>query len=149
MRTYLKKAILILLLAVASVPCLAQQSGTVSFTYDENGNRTNRQMATAKNNKNKCDATDNMNTNVIDSFEKLSVSVYPNPTKDKVNISINNKSTETPVHLTVSTPTGAVLFDKFMADSFETIDLSNLSNGMYLIKLVVNNERKTWTVTKE
>ena len=38
MKTLLTKAILLLLLAVAAVPCLAQQRGTVSFNYDENGN---------------------------------------------------------------------------------------------------------------
>ena len=143
------KAILILLLAVAAVPCLAQQSGTVSFAYDENGNRTNRQIATAKDNKNKSDATDSLNTNIVDSLEELSISVYPNPTKNKVNISINNKSKESSIHLTVSTPTGAVLFDKPIATTFETIDLSKLSDGMYIVTLLFNNEKKTWIVTKE
>ena len=46
MKTHLTKAILILLMAVAAVPSLAQQRGTVSFSYDANGNRTAQQIET-------------------------------------------------------------------------------------------------------
>lgn len=74
-------------------------------------------------------------------------SVYPNPFNDVVNISSNNKVIKANV---VDVLGKAVLSLKESSEGITSIDLSNLSNGMYFLILESDgNERKTVKLVKE
>lgn len=45
MKSILFNSIIVFMLTLSVVPCLAQQSGTVTFGYDANGNRCVRQIS--------------------------------------------------------------------------------------------------------
>lgn len=151
MKARLKKVLLILLMIVAAVPCLAQQRSTISFSYDENGNRTTRGLALKR------VSDDGMNVMVADSpldkanvtFSTMNVNIYPNPTTDKVNIAMTNTSTNSPLRVIIVNANGAVLFDGIMNSLNETVDVKDFSSGVYFLRLVLNDESHTWAIIKE
>jgi hypothetical protein len=63
----------------------------------------------------------------INEIDKLGVMIYPNPTKEKINIVTNGDFNK----VTITDFTGKVVF----TGTSKTIDVSALSNGVYFIKV--------------
>ena len=82
-------------------------------------------------------------SNEVFAFEDFTF--YPNPTKN--NITIANKSIIDSVEIT------SILGQRVMAKNINAlsseIDLSSLSNGIYFVKILSNNQIKTVKVIKE
>lgn len=87
MKYILFNAIIVFFLTLSVVPCLAQQSGTVTFGYDANGNRRVRQINLSGRDvdmiKGDANPAIGERTPFFDSFEDLSIAIFPNPTKGK------------------------------------------------------------------
>jgi hypothetical protein len=73
------------------------------------------------------------NVATIEDLVDSQVSVYPNPFSDFIQIEIEHES-----KLSIVSLNGEVLMNKTIQSS-EKIDLSNLTNGMYIVKLVSEN----------
>jgi hypothetical protein len=72
-------------------------------------------------------------------FESKSVTVYPNPSKNVFNISLDNVSK---FNLILHDITGKVLFNEVNINNVNnnfTLDLNNFSNGIYLLKVVTKD----------
>ena len=84
------------------------------------------------------------NVNLIDyNTNKLLVSVYPNPTNGIINLKINDPNLND-VSIEITDIMGRTI-NKFTKDCHnalceETIDLSNLTNGIYFVKISNNTE---------
>ncbi len=74
------------------------------------------------------------------------INVYPNPTHEKVNVQWQNISEQT-LHFTLYDLSGKIVFDNqkkySLGKNSETIDLSSLSSGVYL--LTMNNGKENFT----
>ena len=66
------------------------------------------------------------------------ITLYPNPTRDMVNITTNDK----PVNLTLTTLSGQVLLNKENIYAQHTLDLSHYTKGLYVLT-VFNSDGKT------
>jgi hypothetical protein len=68
--------------------------------------------------------------------------VYPNPTRNTLNVSIASPSVEK-VSIVITDISGKVLIQQSVVlnsgDNVQTLDVSNLSQGTYLIKTICNN----------
>ena len=150
MRKYLKKAILILLMAVAVVPCLAQQSGTESFSYDENGNRTARSINIRRVIENGKDVEAESPTllEATDVFANTKVSIFPNPTMDIVFLIVESDKEEHLLQMRLSNSAGTIIQEKYLMGDSESIDLSGLSSGVYLLQLTADTEVHVWKIIK-
>lgn len=150
MRTYLTKAILILLLTVTVVPCLAQQSGTVSFAYDANGNRITRSINIRKVSENGKDIEGGgpILAEVTDVFANIVISIYPNPTKGIVFLSLESKEKHHLLKMRLANPSGAILQEKYLEGNLESIDLSSQPAGVYLLQLTTDTEASVWKIIK-
>jgi len=150
MKTIVEKAVLIFLLTISAVSGLAQQNGIVTFGYDANGNRILRSLSFSKVNENgKNVECENQNlSNAEDFFEHMEISIYPNPTQDKVNLTVANNPMETPLFVTLVTTTGDVIEKKQMTFGNELFDLSNQASGIYFLELMVGLEKHTWKIIK-
>jgi hypothetical protein len=82
----------------------------------------------------------------IKSFAEDDAKIYPNPTAGKLHIQSNYNEIE---YLTVSTLSGRKLYEKRNTETKETIDMSNLSSGVYLIKLFHKNDISIYKVIKK
>lgn len=66
------------------------------------------------------------------------IKIYPNPTNSFFNIEIKeyNSSTEIEVYNCI----GQLIISKPVTDSVANVDLSAFANGLYIIKILNNNE---------
>lgn len=69
----------------------------------------------------------------------LSISLYPNPTKEILTV-LNNNWNNSIGQLTILDNNGRILSNQFMIDEKMSLDVSNLQAGMYYV--VVQNENK-------
>lgn len=147
MNRQLKIVALLIALIGAWPVCHAQQTHTISFSYDLDGNRTNREILFGR-----LERTGEANEELLpfatDSFETIEVNLYPNPTNDKFFVELKGDTSEkaeaTLVHIS-----GAVLEKRNLTDFRELFDLSGLAPGIYLLKLTVDNETHVWKVIKK
>lgn len=64
----------------------------------------------------------------------IEVSIFPNPTNDLVNLTLTNLPTD--AQIVIQSIDGKEVMRKSQLGSTETMDVSNLSSGAYIIKLV-------------
>lgn len=72
--------------------------------------------------------------------------VYPNPTENKINVELNNSLEK---KITVLDITGKVVYETKTWSSVETIDLANLSNGVYILQVQSETESKMLKIIKQ
>ncbi len=78
------------------------------------------------------------------SLENSKFQVYPNPTNDKITLKLNGEKTQ----ISVEDLWGKTLFSTQTRETEPTIDLSNFSAGMYLIKTIQKGRTRTTKVIK-
>ncbi len=149
MDTFMKKATLLLLFALASVvPCLAQSN--VTFGYDANGNRISSEITFKKSSVDGRSVEDFSNalTYVKDNILLTEVVMFPNPTKGEFSICIKRDDQRMAVRAMLSSPAGTILEEKTLTGDKETFDLSNQADGIYLLRISVGEEAHVWKVIK-
>lgn len=81
----------------------------------------------------------------VEDFATAKVKAYPNPVKNVLNISFNENISDVAVFNLV----GQQVLSKKINTTEAQVDMSNLAQGTYLVKVTVNNEVKTMKVVKE
>jgi hypothetical protein len=138
----------------------------IEFTYDENGNRKSRQLvvqqlksATIKfpvTDPKTLEFADNSKKgNAEDSIQKLKgvdgeiqTFIYPNPTKGFLKVEITNMPLEASSELKVYDMSGSEVIDKRIFDSLSEVDLSHLKDGIYILRIKVNDRFFNWKIVK-
>ncbi|MES1182063.1 MAG: T9SS type A sorting domain-containing protein, partial [Flavobacterium sp.] len=80
-----------------------------------------------------------------DVFNTQNFSYYPNPVKDILNISFDQQIS----HIAVVNLLGQTVIEKAGDANQNSVDMSGLSNGAYLVKVTSDNQIKTIKVIKE
>ncbi len=78
-------------------------------------------------------------TNVHDLLVAETFNVYPNPANDQLNIKLSE-----PAKIIITNYTGQVVFENY--SKAETIDVSYLDSGMYIITILQSNSTKSQKV---
>lgn len=139
-------ALLIALIGAWPV-CHAQQTQTVTFAYDLNGNRITREISFGKQERNG-EKSEEFLSSATDFFETMEVSLYPNPTNDKFFVELKGDTNEK-AEATLTHISGAVLEKRILTNSLESFDLSDHAVGVYLLRIEVGNETHIWKVIKK
>lgn len=147
MNRQLRIVALLIALVSAWPICHAQQTQMVTFAYDLDGNRTNRELLFGRMERNG-ESSEEFLPTATDFFETIEVSLYPNPTNDKFFVELKGDTSEK-AEATLTHISGAVLEKRILADSRELFDLSGLAPGLYLLKLTVDDETHVWKVIKK
>jgi len=71
--------------------------------------------------------------------------VYPNPTTDRINFILSNKSQK----ILITNIAGEIIFEEFNPQKQETFDLSNISNGVYLVNILTDKNIFTTKIIKK
>lgn len=82
----------------------------------------------------------------VTEIAEQTISIYPNPTTSIVHLNLAGKSIQ---NLKMVDVTGKIISEKNHVNSTETIDLSNFSNGLYLVILQSENGTQSFKVVKE
>lgn len=146
------KKILILGLCLWSVMLAnGQQPFYISFNYDENGNRTGTEILFTR----AGGVGDNtmeeqvFMSSISDSFNTVEVSVYPNPTNEKVYVATNNMENGHTMKALLMSVSGETLEERTVSGSKESFDLSGRASGIYLLELNLDQEKHIWKVIKK
>ena len=93
------------------------------------------------------EGTGDYSNNEIVEFENGSVSlnVYPNPFNDNVVLNLTGTSS---MNIQLFDIHGKLILENVYSEGENTINLSNLQNGVYFIKTMINNESRTVKITK-
>ncbi len=79
----------------------------------------------------------------------MRVSLYPNPAKDKLTLTIQNKPDELSLVFKVTTISGTVLYETPLMDNTLSFDMSVLPSGIYMFQLIGGDRKHIWKVIKE
>jgi uncharacterized repeat protein (TIGR01451 family) len=77
------------------------------------------------------------------------LSVYPNPAKEELFISISNFKSNTTYHLELFNIAGQKVLDQSILQNNTKVDLTGLSKGLYLLKTNVEGSISTVKIVKE
>ena len=141
--------ILLLLLGglLSSYSVYAQN--TVSFTYDDCGNRIKRslQLRKVEENGKNVEAKNEYVSFANDSIGAVMVSLFPNPTEGRVTVSFSDNS-DAPIDAVLTSITGTIIERQSFVGNQHEFDLSSQPAGIYLLKLILGDETRTWKIVK-
>lgn len=148
----MKKITLTLLLVMGMlVPSLSvhAQNAIVQFTYDACGNRVLRSLLISKVEENGkgVEAENDYQDTAIEQIGDITVSLFPNPTEGRVSVLLSSDS-HTNIKALLTTTTGAILEQCQFTDIQHEFDLSSQPAGIYFLRLVMDDETRTWKIVK-
>lgn len=125
------------------------QNIEVVFTYDECGNRILRgiEMRKIEENGKNVENETAFFASATENIGDFQISLYPNPTDDKVVVELSEcccKKGEAILTTLIGTVIGQFHLDGLQHE----LDLSSWPSGIYLLKLVLDNETRTWKIVK-
>jgi len=130
---------------------LAQQ---IEYIYENAGNRVLRQIYVMRSNPygdNQLKNGEMADQQFSDTTGTYDFKLYPNPTRDVLNIESCESFLELPgKSISVYELTGKLLVQKQVEDRSTKIDLSNAVTGQYIVRMTSDNKKiREWKVIKE
>jgi YD repeat-containing protein len=128
-------------------------SQTIGFDYDESGNRISRTLITEQLKSGKIDfpVADPKNLNPLDLIPaegQINAKLYPNPNKGLIKVDVANMPVDPVTELRLYDLSGNQLLIKRNFDSYYEIDISHLKNGIYILRIKINETLFDWKVIK-
>jgi len=154
----------VIFLSFAIMQLHSQNNGSVNFEYDNSGNCIVKYKtivmysASAPTDENEIitdsaailnDAAGSTQVQIEDSVGEVNIVIYPNPTDGILNIMIQNSDGQTPVNYVLMQSSGKYLFGGATSDNPFALNLSGFSNGVYLLRLTINGNTRTYKIIKK
>lgn len=127
---------------------------TITYDYDDSGNRIKRYIVLDK----KSAYTDNAYTNdtsaldkekVVDELSEVKVTIYPNPTHERLNVELSGLNSDLPLEYQLYSQTGVLLQSRKSIGNPFTIDFSTYPTGIYILILKYKDSKSDWKVFKK
>ncbi len=123
-----------------------------SFGYDATGNRQNRTIllkSASSVSYHESAATAPEEKNYNETIGDLIISFFPNPTRSDINLKIENLNSDMPTYLALYDNAGRLIRILTQLQTYNTINLSGLPAGTYLITLKIGDSVSDWKIIKE
>jgi len=143
MKTILKIIIILLWIIIANV-ALFSQVPVIKFTYDASGNRTNRVITYEKKS-----LPPGNKLIYKDSLAEHDITIYPNPTKGLISIKITNMSKASSSSILLHDFFGKTIIKLEKLTEDNKVDLSNLPNASYFMKITIDDKTTEWKIIKQ
>ncbi len=143
MKNYLFSMLLILLL-----PCGINSQNKMTYAYDASGNRVERTIVLVTSSK-KSTLTKAKSTVLSETLSEQVVKIYPNPTKGQLAIEISNLENLKNGSCTIYNIQGKTILKQKIQNLKTNLDISNHSNGMYILHINIDGKISTWKIIKE
>jgi len=147
MKKYITTIVLLLFSACVT---FGQNTPAYAYTYDEAGNRIQRELIFIQGNKS-LESENTQQDSVVYNYNVFSydVKIYPNPTDGFFKVEIIDLPTNISLQIFVYDMQGRSIFSTTSNTSVTEIDFSNQANGMYILQLIIDNRKKEWSVLKQ
>lgn len=148
-----KSQIVFLALILCCINNLNSQS--VHFGYDDGGNRIIRNY-----NKNQESSDDEINEESgidrdLDDTDKLVLEqseielwLFPNPVVNNLTLEVVGKTVEN-LDIEIWNSSGQLIVSEQINSALNQIDVSDLAAGVYVLKAILNDETKEWSIIKQ
>ena len=123
--------------------CFVFTQNKISFSYDSNGNRLNKTIVLSKS---AVSTTSNLFTEQIGNRE---IKIYPNPTKGILKVEIPDSDKIKDGIISVYNLQGKLITKKKIESVKNTIDISSVSNGLYIMQISIDKEVSSWKIIKQ
>ena len=139
----MKKILITLSLALATLALKAQTPSSYELSYDQAGNRTTRKLLVLGN------LRIASSPQLSDTVGVHSFQLFPNPTSGAVEINTSPSFFEKEdKEIRVYDLSGTVVLQRKMQDQNLKIDLSTLPQGAYIVRLTARDFSNEWKVIK-
>ena len=137
--------LLLLLLAAFSFQSMAQN--TVSYTYDQAGNRISRTITLGSSSIKRYQPTDSVV--IKESIGERTIKVFPNPTRGALGIDIQGGDPKQELRLVIYSGAGATLYNQPATEGLNPIDMTQYPQGWYVLRVVAGTEKREYKIVKE
>jgi uncharacterized protein (DUF2249 family) len=145
----MKRICLLILSLAVFCSCLLAQSDTIGqiiFTYDNAGNRIEREVVYYESSKKSAEIVD-IEKETEDPDRDLKV--YPNPASNSLYVILNAEAMEEGQRMLILFDNlGKQLFQITAGQEVNRIDVSSLTNGTYILRLIYGKKQKEWIIIK-
>ena len=143
----MQKTILLLLLLAAFVFQNMAQN-TISYTYDNAGNRISRKIITIPpSGIKRHQPTDSVV--IKETIGERTIKVFPNPTRGALGIDIQGGDPKHELRLQIYSGAGAMLYNQPATEGLNPIDMTQYPQGWYILRVVAGTEKKEYKIVKE
>lgn len=140
--------VIVLLLAVAVAPFIAQSQTVVEFTYDNSGNRITRTVISMKSTTiGNGELGEQSLKPLEDQIGLQETRIYPNPTKGLLRIDFPSLDTREAM-VQVYDSHGKLIIQQSASISNE-VDLSSCPSGFYIMIIRIGQDKKEWKIIRE
>jgi len=157
----MKKILLILIASMAASVLWGQTQ--VSFTYDDAGNRTLREVILPPPH----DGNDSLlkaeqlsgadevvpeqqeSPHTLMIGETHRISIFPNPNGGKFTVEVTEMTRQTMATVLLTNFSGSVIVEKPLTQRSTSIDISASPAGTYLLTIVINGHKESWKIVKQ
>lgn len=152
MNLYIMKKLLLIIPLVFYAFYTFAQSYRTEYYYDYAGNRIARRIIVLSIAApyNLSNSHKKQESAILDKWINSQISLYPNPTKGKLQISISNGNNEIQYTIKVYTLSGkSIVNQNLIGNGTSLIDLANYPNGAYLLYISTDNKEKQYKILKQ
>ena len=121
---------------------------TVSFRYDNSGNRTSRTTIVLKSTAT-AQKESTSSEPFADQLGEHSILIYPNPVESELTVEIHGLEENSDAAISLFDQGGRLIMIKENLVYNNIIDLSNLSPGNYFMVIRLGSDNTKWTIVKE
>jgi hypothetical protein len=118
-------------------------SAQVSYSYDNNGNRTSDIVIVGH-----APVHNHHDSTGKDSSNVANIKVYPNPTTAQVNVSISSFKSCGSANIYLSDASGNLLSTQKATSTLSIINLASNEQGTYYIRIIMCDDEYSYTVIK-
>jgi len=125
---------------------LCSSAQTVTYTYDNAGNRIRREIVLNRQN---APAAHAIASSYNDRVAGKDFRIHPNPTHGALSLEIIGYEASDNGRYTVVSTGGQIIVNQKIASAISSLDISSQANGIYILHIVLNGQERTWKIIKK
>ncbi|NPD82006.1 T9SS type A sorting domain-containing protein [Prevotella sp. PINT] len=123
----------------------ASFSQSLSFSYDNAGNRVKREITMAA----KALPKKSNATYFSEMLSEKNIRIYPNPTKGLLKVEIIGYDSSDKCNLSIFGTSGQFILSTSLTSSIGNLDISSCPDGICLLHISLNGKESTWKIIKK
>lgn len=145
METKRKNALIFVVLVFILLP-FSIYAQSISYTYDNSGNRIKREIVFSTRNKPGHSSVENLFTD--DMLGDKNIRIYPNATKGTLKVEITGYESSDNGSILLHSMSGQMLMSENITSQETKIDISSYHDGVYILQINLNGKSISWKVLK-